>query len=207
MGFNTFPPQPFPPNSEGGQGAIEEIKEELTEVQEDISDLNTDVGNLNTTKVNQITIAPTFNTEDEYTVGDIVYYNGLSYRCVNAHTGEWDASDFIPTTIALELESKSVIDYLITEQNTGQKWIDGKDIYIITVPLSNSITINEGQWGATPLSAANIDTITAVVAKSGKFVFGGIGAAIAEGYVNLMNNSGGSLSIDNFTIWYTKSTT
>lgn len=99
-----------------------------------IAQLQTDVGNLQTTKANQITIAPTFNAEDEYSVGNLVYYNGLTYRCVNAHTGEWDADDFIPTTIALELESGTgVIDYSTTEQITGKKWIDGKDIYQKTI--------------------------------------------------------------------------
>lgn len=106
-----------------------------------IAQLQTDVGNLQTTKANQITIAPTFNAEDEYSVGDIIYYNGLTYRCVNSHTGEWGADDFIPTTIALELRSGTgaVIDYSITEQITGKKWIDGKDIYQISCPFDNSV--------------------------------------------------------------------
>lgn len=99
------------------------------------------------------------------------------------------------------------LNYSTTEQKTGMKWIDGKDIYVITVSLDPLITINAGDWGATPLSAANIDTITSVSAKMLKYVFGAIGAAIDDGYVNLMNNSRGTLSIDNFTICYTKSTT
>lgn len=98
-------------------------------------------------------------------------------------------------------------DYSTTEQKTGQKWIDGKYIYTITVVLDTPITIEGGQWGVTPLSAVNIDTITSVIAKSGKLVFGVIGAAPADGYVNLMNNSGNSMSIDTFTIWYTKTET
>lgn len=101
----------------------------LDEWEVKLPDMKDDVSNLETTKANQITIAPTFSAEDEYSVGDLVYYNGLSYRCVNAHTGEWDANDFIPTTIAIELANKTVIDYSATEQNTRQKWVDGKDIY------------------------------------------------------------------------------
>ena len=99
------------------------------------------------------------------------------------------------------------LNYSTTEQNTGQKWIDGKDIYTITVALDNAISMAATEWGITPLSAVGIDTITSVVAKASKFVFGAVGAAIADGYVNLMNNSSASLSVDNFTIWYTKSTT
>lgn len=70
-----------------------------------IAQLQTDVANLNGTKANQITIAPFFSAETSYDPGDLVYYNGLSYRCVNAHEGEWDADDFAATTISGELDS------------------------------------------------------------------------------------------------------
>jgi len=70
-----------------------------------IAQLQTDVLNLNSNKANQITIAPFFSAETSYDPGDLVYYNGLSYRCVNAHEGEWDADDFAATTIAGELDS------------------------------------------------------------------------------------------------------
>ena len=70
-----------------------------------ITSLEGDVANLSSVKANQITIAPTFSAETAYDPGDIVYYNGLSYRCVNAHQGEWDADDFAATTISNELAS------------------------------------------------------------------------------------------------------
>lgn len=70
-----------------------------------IAQLQTDVGNLQTTKANLITIAPVFSEETAYDPGDLVYYNGLTYRCVNAHEGEWDADDFAATTISNELDS------------------------------------------------------------------------------------------------------
>lgn len=70
-----------------------------------IAQLQTDVANLNGTKANQMTIAPFFNPEASYEVGDIVYYNGLSYRCTNEHEGEWDADDFAATTISGELDA------------------------------------------------------------------------------------------------------
>ena len=69
----------------------------------DLPILEQDVSDLETTKANQITIAPTFSAETAYDVGDLVYYNGLSYRCTNAHEGEWDADDFAATTINNEL--------------------------------------------------------------------------------------------------------
>lgn len=103
MAFRNIPPNGFP--------AIPDI-EDLEAVVKDVCTLKTttaalaeDVGDLEEQKANQITIALPFNPETEYEVGDLVYYNGLSYRCTNAHTGEWDADDFAGTTIANELAS------------------------------------------------------------------------------------------------------
>lgn len=103
MAFRNIPPNGFP--------AIPDI-EDLEAVVKDVGTLKTttaglaeDVGDLEDQKVNQITIALPFNPETEYEVGDLVYYNGLSYRCTNEHTGEWDADDFAGTTIANELSS------------------------------------------------------------------------------------------------------
>lgn len=178
LGYNTFPPQPFPPNSVGDKVEIDQLKEELEEVQEDISDINTDIGNLNTTKANQITIAPTFNAEDEYAVGNIIYYNGLTYRCVNAHTGEWDANDFIPTTIALELESKETIDYSETEQNTGVKWIDGKDIYCKVITVDSNI-------GTSNLIPHNITNLGEVIKAFGMMYLSGGNSFIPLSYISV----------------------
>lgn len=103
MAFRNIPPNGFP--------AIPDI-EDLEAVVKDVSTLKTttaaiaeDVGDLEDQKANQITIALTFDPETTYEVGDLVYYNGLSYRCTNEHTGEWDADDFAGTTIANELSS------------------------------------------------------------------------------------------------------
>ena len=71
----------------------------------ELATLSGDVSDLNSGKANQITIAPFFNPEAEYEAGDLVYYNGLTYRCTNDHQGAWDAADFAGTTIANELVS------------------------------------------------------------------------------------------------------
>ena len=103
MAFRNIPPNGFP--------AIPDI-EDLEGVEKDVGALKTttaglaeDVSDLEEQKANQITIALPFNPETTYEVGDLVYYNGLSYRCTNEHTGEWDADDFAGTTIANELSS------------------------------------------------------------------------------------------------------
>ena len=94
-------------NYRGGETkmSVEQALKETSGEAAAIAALQEAVGDLQTTKANQITIAPFFSAETAYDPGDIVYYNGLSYRCVNAHEGEWDADDFAATTIANELSS------------------------------------------------------------------------------------------------------
>lgn len=99
MGFNTFPCNPYPISTEElNKGNNDDLNTRVAALESDVSDLNSN-------KANQITIAPFFNAETAYTAGDLVYYNGLSYRCTNDHEGAWDADDFAATTIANELDS------------------------------------------------------------------------------------------------------
>lgn len=99
MGFNTYPCNPYPISTEElNKGNNDELNARVTALEGEVTDLGG-------TKANQITIAPFFNPETAYEVGDLVYYNGLSYRCTNAHEGEWDADDFAATTIAGELDT------------------------------------------------------------------------------------------------------
>lgn len=102
-------------NYRGGEKkmSVEEALKNTSGEAAAIAQLQTDVLNLNSNKANQITIAPFFSAEASYDPGDLVYYNGLSYRCVNAHEGEWDADDFAATTIANELDAlkSGLIDF------------------------------------------------------------------------------------------------
>lgn len=103
MAFHNVPPNGFPdlPDVE----ELEAVVKDVTALKTSVSGLAEDVSDLSEQKANQITIAPAFNPETTYEVGDLVYYNGLSYRCTNAHEGEWDADDFAATTISNELSS------------------------------------------------------------------------------------------------------
>lgn len=103
MAFHNVPPNGFPdlPDVE----ELESVVKDVTNLKTSVSGLSEDVSDLNDNKANQITIAPFFDEETAYEVGDLVYYNGLSYRCTNAHEGEWDADDFAATTISNELAS------------------------------------------------------------------------------------------------------
>lgn len=101
MAFHNIPPNGFPdiPDME----ELEAVVKDVNSLKTSVSGLATDVSNLSDNKANQITIAPFFDPETSYEVGDLVYYNGLSYRCTNDHEGEWDADDFAATTVSNEL--------------------------------------------------------------------------------------------------------
>lgn len=112
MGFNTFPCNPYPISTEElNKGNNDDLNTRVSTLEGEVSDLNG-------TKANQITIAPFFNAEASYSVGDLVYYNGLTYRCTNDHEGEWDADDFAATTISNELDSlKSGLANVVYRKN------------------------------------------------------------------------------------------
>ena len=50
-------------------------------------------------------IAEDFDSTATYAVGDYVIYNGLLYKCTNAHTGTWAAADFTATLVSDEFGS------------------------------------------------------------------------------------------------------
>ena len=126
MGFNTFPCNPYPISTdELNKGNNDELNTRVTALESDVSDLDEQ-------KANQITIALPFNPETTYEVGDLVYYNGLSYRCTNEHTGEWDADDFAGTTIANELsELKSGLTPQENFVVVNSEVVDGNNRFVI----------------------------------------------------------------------------
>jgi len=126
MGFNTFPCNPYPiSTNELNKGNNDDLNARVAALESDVSDLDEQ-------KANQITIALSFNPETTYEVGDLVYYNGLSYRCTNEHTGEWDADDFAGTTIANELS-------VLKSGLTGKQNIYGTAVKIGEIAVSDTI--------------------------------------------------------------------
>lgn len=74
------------------------------------------------------------------TIGGVKVGNGLS---INAETGVLSADS-------------QIVDYSTTEQATGQKWIDGKDIYFRT--YSNlSISMTKNEWVSLGIDLSGID--------------------------------------------------
>ena len=150
-------------NYRGGQKkmSVEEALKNTSGEAAAIAQLQTDVLNLNSNKANQITIAPFFNAETAYDPGDLVYYNGLSYRCVNAHEGEWDADDFAATTISGEIDSLK----------SGLTWQN----VISSVTFATGITVADARAYAN----GNMFTLTFLlditsIAGTGEIVIGNI---------------------------------
>lgn len=123
--------------------ATELTPEQKTNINK-IPTIESAVSNLSDTKANQITIAPFFSAEASYDPGDLVYYNGLSYRCVNAHEGEWDADDFAATTIANELNTlKSGLTAKIDQITVGE--VIGATFADFILGVLDAINIGNGK--------------------------------------------------------------
>ena len=97
--------------------------------------------------------------------------------------------------------------YSTTEQNTGIKWIDGKDIYCKVIVLTNAINVNGNAW------FEHVDNITGetclsvqVINTSGYcFMFGG---GFNNGELEVVNlRSTAVENIKTIICNYTKATT
>lgn len=89
-----------------------------TMMQEDIEELYT----RDSSRASKDDIALDFSAETNYYVGDIVYYEGTLWKCVNDHNaGDWDPADFVVTTIASLLANMSGGISLYTETRAPEE--------------------------------------------------------------------------------------
>lgn len=111
-----------------------------------------------------------------------------------------------------KLASKATaLDYLTTEQNTGVKWVDGKDIYRKSYSVKSNI----------PDSGAAFDTISDLdelidaegsVVIAGNIIYMAFRATASHCFPQLVGGTqlslsySGSLTAFNLTIYYTKKT-
>ena len=170
-------------NYRGGETkmSVEEALKSASGEAAAIAQLQTDVGNLQTTKANLITIAPVFSAETAYDPGDLVYYNGLTYRCVNAHEGEWDADDFEATTIANELG----------ELKSGLIDVNSNIVNLVSIEThttnEDTASANGGRLG-----------LTCNAARQGYTAIGIVGVVLMKDQSNIENGACiGSAYIDN----------
>lgn len=110
--------------------------------------------------------------------------------------------------INTELERKqNIYDYSTDEQPTGQKWIDGKNIYQKTFALSNQLTINTSSWTNTNLIISNVETFINGygIASDGTFQ-GSVAVDKNNDIIYLQSTRSPSSYIKYLTIQYTKNT-
>jgi hypothetical protein len=102
-------------------------------------------------------------------------------------------------------------DYSTTEQKTGQKWVDGKDIYFKVLDLSsNPIALQHDSWVSTTVSSTDIDKIidsnvTALTNSDENVVVKHCEIGIINGNVAVcLATSVGARRMNYVTIYYTK---
>ena len=77
-----------------------------TAIDEQLNAINNNVGTLVNTKAPKTDIAPAFSAETNYSVGDLVYYDGTLYECTTEHTaGAWNSEHFTATAIDDQLNA------------------------------------------------------------------------------------------------------
>nr|DAU33197.1 MAG TPA: ChiA1-BD-binding domain protein [Caudoviricetes sp.] len=97
--------------------AVAALDNQNTMVQEDITELYT----RDSSRASKDDIALDFSAETNYYVGDIVYYEGTLFKCINNHNaGEWDPDDFMITSISSLLAGMHGGLSFYTETHTAQ---------------------------------------------------------------------------------------
>lgn len=111
--------------------AIKALEASGEGVAEDITELYT----RDASRASKEDIAGEFSAETLYHIGDYAYYEGTLFKFTANHSGEWDQSDVVAAQIGQAIATAGAVDYSTTEQPTGQKWIDGNDIYFKTIDI------------------------------------------------------------------------
>ena len=92
--------------------------------------------------------------------------------------------------------------YSTTETNTGQKWIDEKDIYANVIVLETPTIINASTWYTVGvLSADTIVNVGGIDSDNGFFPFGG---SIDNGNLKVLNMRDTAMTMSIFVVYYTK---
>lgn len=179
----------------------------------------------------QIENMPTFTSDDKAFLEDLPAYPDTDgTKMLTATTSEGNTSlsyEDIPEELPADPESdgtrvltattssgttvkswealQSMPDYSDTEQKTGQKWIDGKDIYFRT--FTGLTLTTSGNWQDTGINSSVMDTILYGLAVDDSkqaivcsFGFGTNSTVILRAYMS-------TNVIKTITLFYTKATT
>lgn len=114
---------------------------------------------------------PTFTSNDRAFLADLPGYPAVDGKKVLTATTESGE-----TSLSYEEPESGVVNYSTTEQATGQKWIDGRDIYKRTTLCEIPAAQSQGYTHFTtsvPLDASVIDCEIVMEDSSGHFTTGG----------------------------------
>ena len=111
------------------------------------------------------------------------------------------------TVLSWETPTTGIVNYSTTEQNTGQKWIDGKDIYFRTWDFGEDISISNITWTALDILSSGF---AAVIKTEASNTSGGsvvVNSSITEQYVRVIAaRDDSSFGMRYITMYYTKPT-
>ena len=158
MGFNTFPCNPYPISTEElHKGDNEELQAQIDAIKDgseidSFGDVETALGvvteaitGLGTSKAAKADIAPTFSAEGTYAVGDLVYYEGVLYKCTTAHEeAAWDAEDFTVTSVVEEVCAINSNLTSYEKQNNLNLEVPNRKNLIDSSAFSNGYFTSEG---------------------------------------------------------------
>lgn len=111
------------------------------------------------------------------------------------------------TSLEYEEVEAGVVDYSTTEQATGQKWVDGKEIYFKTVVLQEALTLPSQTWTSTGVSGSDIDAILNAFGVDGNgtyFVLNATSNAGSSGNIGFLQTRSVDITILKFVVYYTK---
>ena len=128
------------------------------------------------------------------TLGGVKVGSGLS---MNAETGVLS-------------NSNPAVNYSTTEQKTGQKWIDGKDIYLKVFNLESPLSLTSQAWTDSGFDGTGIDTIVNAFGVDSNGTFFNFYAQSnfdSAGKIGFLQTRNTGVTITKFVLEYTKATT
>ena len=102
--------------------------------------------------------------------------------------------------------TSGTLNYSTTEQNTGIKWVDGSDIYVITKVFEDPITLNANTW-VTIESTSDVKEVieSTVRGLNNEQAMGYSGVYVTSaGAVQALQTRSQNIKVSSITYYYTK---
>lgn len=136
-------------------------------------------------------------------ISDIRVSN-VSYKRINANVDDLTiAVDGV--TNKLKSLVKGLYNFSTVEVNTGQKWIDGKDIFCKTVEYESTLTIATGTWtDLTGFDSSEIDTPIMGISGTASMNCYPLNLNVGTTKLQAQAARASAIGVKTVTVWYTK---